>query len=535
MQEATWLQRLGAWWQTRQQAAAVATAGATVRGAAEVQDGVQGLASTSTAPKEHLVVMVHGLFGTRDNWKAISGLLAEHLDPDATLLFVSHCNERQRTFEGIDVCGERLAEEIRAVVAQHPGLARISLLGHSMGGLISRYAAGKLYDPGSGTLAGLAPCHFVAMATPHLGCDAQYSPAQVPLIRWVSTVPAIGGLVGSVVSELAAPVSGVALGRAGLQFFLMDGQQAPGGGSPPAQQQQPLLYRLSRDEPESGLHFLSALSAFETRTLYANSSGDHLVGWANSSLRRLEELPRKDGSGAGVVREDPLELAWTPAARPRLRATAAGSELGSGDGHRAGEAAVLAAESAEQLAQSGAVEGLDGRGTGASAPPERRLQQTSADVAAEEGAREQQPASAEAARPRGSSSTAGARMGLLQSSLSGSRGGSGGAGEAGSGPQAGGDAERERQLEEVLSRLQALPWRRVDVCFGATLLPLLSHQHIQMQRWWLNWPGHGVIKHLALQLEAMERLRRQAGQRQQTAPQLAGAGSSGSGGGPQAG
>lgn len=41
-----------------------------------------------------------------------------------------------QTFEGIDVCGERLAAEIRAVVEQHPGLARISLLGHSMGGLI---------------------------------------------------------------------------------------------------------------------------------------------------------------------------------------------------------------------------------------------------------------------------------------------------------------------------------------------------------------------------------------------------------------
>lgn len=40
---------------------------------------------------------------------------------------------------------------------------------------------------------------------------------------------------------------------------------------------------------------MSALGAFETRTLYANSSGDHLVGWANSSLRSLQELPRKDG------------------------------------------------------------------------------------------------------------------------------------------------------------------------------------------------------------------------------------------------
>lgn len=30
------------------------------------------------------------------------------------------------------------------------------------------------------TLAGLEPSHFVAMASPHLGCDGGSSPAQVP-------------------------------------------------------------------------------------------------------------------------------------------------------------------------------------------------------------------------------------------------------------------------------------------------------------------------------------------------------------------
>jgi hypothetical protein len=70
-------------------------------------------------------------------------------------------------------------------------------------------------------------------------------------------------------------------------------------------------------------------------------------------------------------------------------------------------------------------------------------------------------------------------------------------------------AARERRVEEMLVRLQAVSWRRVDVCFGATLLPLLSHQHIQMQRWWVNWPGRAVVKHLALQLQAMEELRLQ--------------------------
>lgn len=42
-------------------------------------------------------------------------------------------------------------------------------------------------------------------------------------------------------------------------------------------------------------YFHSALAAFETRTAYANRSGDHLVSWANSSLRSLPQLPKLRG------------------------------------------------------------------------------------------------------------------------------------------------------------------------------------------------------------------------------------------------
>lgn len=38
---------------------------------------------------------------------------------------------------------------------------------------------------------------------------------------------------------------------------------------------------------------------------------------------------------------------------------------------------------------------------------------------------------------------------------------------------------------------------------------------VQMQRWWVNWPGKTTIKHLALQLQAMEQLRAQRQQQQQ--------------------
>ena len=43
--------------------------------------------------------------------------------------------------------------------------------------------------------------------------------------------------------------------------------------------------------------------------------GDHLVGWANSSLRLPEELPLLDAPGRGVVAEAPIEDALHPSDR----------------------------------------------------------------------------------------------------------------------------------------------------------------------------------------------------------------------------
>ena len=39
--------------------------------------------------------------------------------------------------------------------------------------------AGKLYDPETGLICGLRPTHLITLATPHLGCEAGDSPAQV--------------------------------------------------------------------------------------------------------------------------------------------------------------------------------------------------------------------------------------------------------------------------------------------------------------------------------------------------------------------
>jgi hypothetical protein len=58
----------------------------------------------------------------------------------------------------------------------------------------------------------------------------------------------------------------------------------------------------------------------------ARAAGDHLVGWANSSLRFLDELPAlpggEDAKAKGVVLEDPLETAFFTQQHPQARSPA---------------------------------------------------------------------------------------------------------------------------------------------------------------------------------------------------------------------
>lgn len=81
------------------------------------------------------------------------------------------------------------------VIKQYPDVQKISFIGHSLGGLIARYAIARLYErdatgehsqengdtknDGSGhsslqeklkgKIAGLEPMNFITFATPHLG------------------------------------------------------------------------------------------------------------------------------------------------------------------------------------------------------------------------------------------------------------------------------------------------------------------------------------------------------------------------------
>lgn len=72
------------------------------------------------------------------------------------------------------------------MIQRKPNLRKISFVAHSVGGLVARYAIGRLYRPprkenvedsttdrcegySRATIAGLEPMNFITVATPHLG------------------------------------------------------------------------------------------------------------------------------------------------------------------------------------------------------------------------------------------------------------------------------------------------------------------------------------------------------------------------------
>ncbi|VFQ75173.1 unnamed protein product [Cuscuta campestris] len=236
----------------------------------------------------HLVVMVNGIIGSAENWK-FSAKQFVRAFPKDVIVHCSKSNSKTLTFDGIDVTGRRLAHEVISVVQRYPDLQKISFIGHSLGGLISRYAIAKLYSQGcaekrngegvtvngckcnssvlrKGNIAGLEPVNFITIATPHLGC------------RGHKQVPAFCGLYSM---EKAASRASWMLGRTGRHLFLTDNNKG----------KDPLLVQMATDSED--LPFISALEAFKRRVAYANIHFDQIVGWSTSSIRPTNELPKR--------------------------------------------------------------------------------------------------------------------------------------------------------------------------------------------------------------------------------------------------
>lgn len=238
---------------------------------------------SNSVPPDHLVIMVNGIFGSTSDWKFGAEQFVKAL-PDKVIVHCSERNVSMLTLDGIDVMGERLAEEVIELVQQKPEVRKISFVSHSLGGLVARYAIGRLYRPprkditdevsndapgeSRGTICGLEAMNFITVATPHLGSRGNN---QVPFLFGVT-----------VFEKAASQVIHWIFRRTGRHLFLTDADAE--------NEEPPLLRRMVDDYGD--LHFMSALRAFNRRAAYANVGYDHIVGWRTSSIRRDSELPK---------------------------------------------------------------------------------------------------------------------------------------------------------------------------------------------------------------------------------------------------
>ncbi|ANB13573.1 putative hydrolase [Sugiyamaella lignohabitans] len=243
----------------------------------------------------HLVVLVHGLWGTIHHFDYVAGELASkkgaiiHDHPDHPLVvppgvssdspiivvYRTHSNEGYFTYDGVDVCGARVAAEIENELAALNNSAsvpsgepirkvtKISIAGYSLGGLISRYAIGLLYK--RGVFDTVKPVSYTTFCSPHVGVS----------------------VLGSRFSARAFNFVGkYSMSSTSRQLFLADNYQST---------KVPLLeYMSHHDSP-----FYEGLKSFPSHTLYANIINDHRCEYYTSAIETEDPFAGRVSTSVG--------------------------------------------------------------------------------------------------------------------------------------------------------------------------------------------------------------------------------------------
>lgn len=198
------------------------------------------------------VLMISRLWGNPNHLWYLRAALEEKYSSDRLRVLVATKNSHTYTYDGIEVGAERVAQEIEEELEILEGnghhIKKLSMVGYSLGGLISRYVCGLLYS--RGLFKKIEPINFTTFATPHLGVRAPITSRMTPV--W---------------NALGART----ISSSGRQLFLIDSFRDEG---------RPLLSVLA--DPSS--IFIQALSLFKKRVLYANIINDRSAPYYTTSI-----------------------------------------------------------------------------------------------------------------------------------------------------------------------------------------------------------------------------------------------------------
>ncbi|KAJ3122922.1 hypothetical protein HK098_002328 [Nowakowskiella sp. JEL0407] len=214
----------------------------------------------------HLIVAHHGLWGVPGHLNYLLSEI-EKLKAEKNLYILNnHRNSELKTYDGIDVCGDRLVEQIEETILELEAtglkVTMISFIGYSLGGLINRFAIGKLYAKGFFEL--IKPLNFFTIATPHLGVKKK--PGNAFSYVWNNSV-------------------GFFTLRTGLQFVLNDKDFPPLGAD-----KEPLPLLLAMCDPRGP--FYKALKLFSKRILFANTRNDFTARFTTSAIESTNKFKK---------------------------------------------------------------------------------------------------------------------------------------------------------------------------------------------------------------------------------------------------
>lgn len=264
--------------------------------------------------------------------------------------------------------------------------------------------------------------------------------------------------------------------------------------------------------------FATALAAFSSRTCYANADGDHLVAWANASLRLEAELPPlPERPSIGVFREDSYEAGCFP---PMVCSNGASEEADQESEHPARPRLLKAVRGSVVVEQSHC-----GAATAASAGSDASAICNGSAVSDDSAASNSSAVSNASAVCNGSAVSDGSAVFNASAACNGSAVSDG---RTASCTSSSGSHENLEALpsnansikcdscscthiyhcgcqnrhpnqkeQQILLNLTTLPWRRIDVSFAGAGMPKTAHNLIQVTRRWLNREGMPVVRHLA--------------------------------------
>lgn len=219
----------------------------------------------------HLFVLIHGLWGVPQHMGSLEESIRNYIDPKENAIFLLPSqNSKFKTFDGIEILGYRALLEICQFIRKHNNssdletkqITKISIIGYSLGGLVSRFVVGKMFTECAEYFKGIEPVLFLTVASPHLG------------IRFFNPSSSI---FRTFLNPVLTVLGSNALGKSGRELFI-------------ANRYSNILVQLSEGE------FIDGLSKFKHRTVVANVKNDRTVAFYTAFITNHDPFIETDNT-----------------------------------------------------------------------------------------------------------------------------------------------------------------------------------------------------------------------------------------------